>query len=334
MTFDQILAELNNRKFKPIYWLEGEEPYFIDQLTDYLATHVLTPDEQAFNQETVYGKEINPDQLVEMARQFPMMSEYRVVIVKEAQGIDARKWAALEAYFENPTASTVFVVAHKYKKVDKRKKWFKSVAKNGVVFESKKLYENQLPNWISDYLRARSYDITPKASILVSEYLGNDLGKVANELGKLQVNLPEGHKINEHDIEKNIGISKDFNHFELQKALAHRNFEKANRIVLYFAQNPKSHPLVVTLAILANFFGKTMCIYFEKDRSKQNLMRQLRVHSFALDDYLAASQNYPGSKVVENIGLLREYDLMSKGVDTGQVSDGELLKELVYKLMH
>ena len=332
MTYAEIIQELSQKKFKPIYLLYGDEPYFIDKITDYIAKNALDEAEKEFNQTILYGRDATPDQIVETAKRFPMMANHQVVIVKEAQNI--RNMDAFEQYARQPMTSTILVFAYKYKKPDKRKKVIKEMSKSGVVFESKTLYDSQIPEWTKQYLKHSGYDITPKACLLVSEFLGNDLNKIANELDKLKLNVAEGKNIDENDIEANIGISKDYNLFELQKAIGKRDVFKAQQIGLHFAQNSKNHPFVVTLSILSSFFSKVLGLYFMNGNNKMEVAKALKVNPYFAEDYMTAKKNYPAPKLVTNISILREYDLKSKGIGSGHTADGELLKELIYKLMH
>lgn len=332
MKFEDIYKELRSGAFRSLYFLFGDESYFIDRITDYIAENALDESEKSFNQTVLYGRDVNASQIVETAKRFPMMAEKQVVIIKEAQNIT--NYEALESYFQNPVATTILVFAYKYKKPDKRKKAFKLAQANGVYFESKKLYENQIPDWVKTYLGSHGHQITPKASIMIAEFLGTELSKISNELDKLLLNVNEGKTIDDHDIQENIGISKDFNFFELQKAIATRNFGKANQIGLYFAQNPKHHPFVVTLSLLNTFFSKVIALYFDPVSDKFSAAKKLRISPFVAEEYLKAKSNYSAPKAVQNISILREYDLRSKGIEGARIPDGELLKELVYRLMH
>lgn len=331
-TFQSIMADLKRKVYHPVYFLCGEEPYYIDKITDFIANNVLEEHEREFNQTVIYGKETEIANVIEYAKQFPMMANHQVVIVKEAQNL--RKIEDLQSYLENPSKSTVLVLAHKYKKPDKRKAFGKKLAKHSVYFESKKLYENKIPDWISSYLSERKYRISPKASLLVTEYLGTDLSKVANELDKLMLNLPEGTEISPKDIEENIGISKDFNTFELQGALGKKDLYKANLIAQHFALNAKEHPLVVTISSLYTYFSKILGYHFLKDRSQATVATALKVHPFFVKEYELAARNYPAKKAVAIIRYLKDFDLRSKGVNNPSTSDGELLKELVFKILH
>lgn len=334
ISFDQILSDLKNQIYSPVYLLHGEEPYFIDVISDFIEQNVLSDLEKEFNQTICYGKDTNVLTLISYARRFPMMANYQVIIVKEAQDLD--KIEDLLPYVENPLNSTLLVLCYKYGKLDKRKGLYKSIEKHGIAFESARLYDNKIPEWINEYLRNRKYAINPKASILLTEFVGNDLSKVVNELEKLFINLPEGSEITEDYIEKNIGISKDYNVFELQKAIGKREVLKANRIIQYFAANPRENPLVKVLPILFQFFSKILLYHYLPDKSRNNVAAALSVNPFFVADYQQAAKTFPPAKVMSVISLLREYDLKAKGVDNNALfaDDGELMKELIFKILH
>lgn len=336
MTLAELTKDIKSRKFRPVYLLHGEEPYFIDQLTDLLEKTVLSDAERGFNQTTFYGKDTEMASILNASKRFPMMSEYQLILVKEAQDL---KWGKDEsndhvlAYFEKPLQSTILVLAYKYANFDKRKKLFKLIEKNGVIFQSETVRDYKLASWIEDLVKSKGAQIAPQASALMAEYLGTDLAKVANETDKLLLNLTPGTTINTEHIQRNIGISKEFNVFELQKALASRNFYKSNQIINYFAANPKSHPMVVILANLNSWFTKILL--YHTLENKGNAAKELGVNPFFVKDYEMAARSYPGEKVIQIIGLLRIYDLKSKGVDsTGNVDHGSLLKELVFSILH
>lgn len=336
MTLAELTKEIKSRKFRPVYLLHGEEPYFIDQITDLLEKTVLNDAERGFNQTTFYGKDTDMASILSASKRFPMMSEYQLILVKEAQDL---KWGKDEsndhvlAYFEKPLQSTVLVLAYKYANFDKRKKLFKLIEKSGVVFQSEAVRDYKLASWIEDLVKSKGAQIAPQASALMAEYLGTDLSKVANETDKLLLNLAPGTTINTEHIQRNIGISKEFNVFELQKALASRNFYKSNQIINYFAANPKSHPMVVILANLNSWFTKILL--YHTLENKGNAAKELGVNPFFVKDYEMAARSFPGEKVIQIIGLLRTYDLKSKGVDsTGNVDQGSLLKELVFSILH
>lgn len=332
MTFEQIVADIRKKIYYPVYLLHGEEPFYIDQITDLIEESVLTDTEKEFNQTILYGRDTNPGLIIDCAMRFPMMSNYQVVIVKEAQDID--KIDDLQPYVEKPLKSTILVVAYKYKKIDQRKSFAKIVDKNGVLFESSKLYENKIPAWIQDQIRARGYTIAPQACQMLAEYLGTDLGKIINELEKLVINLPAGSMIDGAIIEKNIGISKDYNIFELQSALGKRDVVKANRIIHYFAANPKLNPAVVVITLLFNYFMKVMIYHQLEDKSKNNAASALSVGQWFVKDYEEAATKYTFRKLREVIGILREYDLKIKGVNNVSADEGELMKEMVYRILH
>ncbi len=334
MTFEQIISDLKNKIYKPVYFLSGEEVYFIDLITKYISDNVLTEAEKSFNQTVLYGKDTEIHTVINSAKRYPMMANYQVVIVKEAQNI--KNIDDLIHYAENPLKSTLLVINYKYKTLDKRKKLFKAIQEKGVLYESKKLYDNEVPAWINGYLKNKNRTIDPGAGMLLTEYLGNDLSKVANELDKLIITLPDGEfNITTTHIEKNIGISKDYNNFELHKALTQKNVLKANRIVNYFSRNTKDNPFTMTIATLYHFYSKVLTYHFIKNKSdKRSVASTLKVNPFFIGDYEKAAKNYNPAKTVEIISLLREYDLKSKGHNNVSTPDGELLKELVYKILH
>ena len=318
---------------KPIYFLMGEEAYYIDKISDFIENNVLDEAEKGFNQMVLYGRDISIDDIVSNAKRYPMMAERQVVIVKEAQDL-SRTIEKLAQYAENPQPSTVLVINYKYKKLDKRKTLYKTITKGGgVVFESKKLYDNQVPDWIRRVLKGQGYDNSPKAAQMLVEFLGTDLSKVNNELDKLKIVLPKGTQITPEHIEENIGISKDFNNFELRKAVGERNTFKAHQIAKYFADNPKDNPMVVTVALLFNFFSQLLHLHGLADKNPRSVASALRVNPYFVNEYLAAARNYPMKKVSAVISLLREFDVKSKGVGSNAVPQGDLLKELLVKIL-
>ncbi|MFA7688161.1 MAG: DNA polymerase III subunit delta [Moheibacter sp.] len=330
---ENIIKDIKNKKIAPIYFLMGEEPYFIDRISKFIEREVLTEDERGFNQTVIYGNETDLAGIVGLAKQFPMGAERSVVIVKEAQHL-ARTIDQLEAYANQPQPTTVLVFNYKGKTLDKRKKLYKEIQKSGVLFESKKLYENQVPDWIENTAKSLGFSIDTKAKFLLAEYLGNDLSRIENELEKLKIIINDG-KITLEIIEKNIGISKDYNNFELRNAIENRNPKKAFQIVHYFSQNPKDNPLVVTLSILFQLFSNLIVYHTLTDKSQSNVAKELRIHPFFVKDMANAAKNYPLKKATRIISLLREADVKSKGVGaTGNVSDGDLLKELIFKIFN
>lgn len=332
ISFENLMADLKNRIYYPVYLLHGEESYFIDAISDFIEQNVLSELEKEFNQTIVYGKDSNVFTLMSYAKRFPMMANYQVLIVKEAQDLDNLE--AFQAYLENPLTSTILVLCYKYGKVDKRKVFYKSVEKVGIAFESARFYDNKIPEWINDYLRQRKYSITPKASAMLTEFLGTDLGKIVNEIQKLLINIPAGSEITEEYVERNIGISKDYNVFELQKALSKKEVLKANRIIRYFAANPRENPLVKVIPMLSAHFSKILLYHVLPDKSANAVASALGIKPFFVADYQQAARSYPISKTVAIIALLREYDLRAKGVDNGSAGDGELMRELIFRILH
>lgn len=340
MTANDIIKDIKNRKFRPLYLLHGEEPYFIDQIGNYMEANILSDAEKGFNQTVLYGKDTDIMTVLNAAKRFPMMAEYQVIIVKEAQDM---KWGKEDAdkkginpvlsYFENPLASTVLVFCYKYGKFDKRKKAYKLIEKSGLIFESGTLYDNKIPAWIEGYVGEKNYRISTQASAMLCEYLGNDLSKIANEIDKLMLNIDAGQEIGLKDIQDNIGISKEYNVFELQSALIRRDVLKANQIINYFEANPKANPIVLILGNLNNFFSKVLMYHYIKDKSPKNVASELGVNPYFIKDYEIAARNFDYYKSTLIIGWLREYDLKSKGMNSN-ASHGELLKELVFKVLH
>jgi DNA polymerase-3 subunit delta len=310
----------------------GEEPYFIDKISDYLEEHVLNDAEKGFNQTILYGKDLDTATVIGHARRFPMMANYQLIIVREAQNI--KNIEELEPYIRNTLNSTILVIAYKYKPIDKRKTFVKLIDQKGVLFDSKKIYDNQLPAWITTYLKNQHYSISPQAAAMLAEYLGADLGKVVNELDKLIISLPAGSQISPDHIERNIGISKEFNVFELQNALGKKDLLKANRIINYFGANPIMNPFPPLISSLHSFFTKLLNYHFLEDKSQNNVAAALQVNPFFVKDYVAAAKNYNIKKIVEIIGILREYDMKSKGWGNVSASLADLEREMIYRILH
>jgi len=328
---NSIIKDIKNKKIAPIYFLSGEEPFFIDQVSRTIENEVLTEEERGFNQTILYGNDVEMADVIGLAKQFPMGAERQVVILKEAQHL-SRAIDQLESYAENPQTSTVLVFNYKGKTLDKRKKLYKTLQKNSVVLESKKIYDNQIPNWIETTAKETGLTLENRALFMMTEFLGADLGRIYNELQKLKIVAEDG-KITPEIVERNIGISKDYNNFELRSAIEIRNAPKAFTIAKHFSQNPKENPLVATLSILYQCFSNIIVYHTLTDKSQQNVARELGVHPFFVKDATAAAQNYPLKKATRIISLLREADVKSKGVgSTGNVSDGELLNELIFKI--
>ncbi|UGU16358.1 DNA polymerase III subunit delta [Sinomicrobium kalidii] len=329
----RIVADIQKGDIKPVYVLMGEEPYYIDRIAEFIEDNVLSEEEKGFNQVVLYGKDVAVGDIVESAKRYPMMAERQVVIVKEAQEL-SRTIENLAPYAENPQPTTVLVLCYKYKSLDKRKKLYKAVKKSGVLFQSKKLYENQVGDWIRRVLAGRKYAISPKAALMLVEFLGTDLGKINNELEKLQLILPEGTEITPSHIEENIGISKDYNNFELRKAIGEKDVVKATRIIHYFGQNPKDNPLVVTVALLFNFFSQLLQYHGLNDHSPRSVAGALRINPYFVKEYEAAARNYPMKKVSRAVAVLREMDVKGKGVGASNIPQADLLKELLVRIMN
>jgi len=324
-----IITNIKQGTIAPIYFLMGEESYYIDGISKYIETSVLTEEERGFNQMVLYGRDVSIEDIISSAKRYPMMAERQVLIVKEAQDL-SRTIEQLVSYVENPQPTTVLVICYKYKKLDARKKLAKLVKQKGVLFESKKLYENQVPDWIRRVLAGKGYTITPKAAQMLTEFLGNDLSKVNNELDKLQLIINPGAQITPQLVEENIGISKDYNNFELQNAIGQRDVKKAFGIVQYFAQNPKNHPLVMTVALMYSFFSKLLKYHSLTDKSLAP--KTLGVSPYFIKDYQTAARHYPMKKVSAIIAVIRDVDMKSKGVGASNLPPGDLLKELLVKI--
>lgn len=336
MTFEEILRDIRARQFQPIYFLHGEEPFFIDQIEAAIDASALSEAEKSFNQSILYGKEVNHLALLDTLRRYPMMSERQVVILREAQ--EMKSLSELASYVENPMPTTVFVVCHKHKKVDLRTKFGKALqGKNVVLFESKKLYDNQIADWIAGYGKTKKLSVEPQAAALLAEYLGADLAKVTNELDKLALNLPAGTAVTPAHVQEYVGISKDYNVFELQKAFATRDLPKITRIREHFASNIRKNPLIVTVSSLFAYFSKVYMLHSLKGSSDAELVKALELRSdWFLKEYKIAANNYSPAQTVRVISLLKEYDLRSKGVDTDTTNTGdeELMKELFWKILN
>lgn len=334
----QIVKNINNGQYAPIYFLQGEEPYYIDLISDLIEKNALDEAAKGFNQIILYGKDVRVNDVLGNAKRFPMMSDRQVVIVKEAQNIlDIGKEEGakpLMHYLENPLPSTILVLCYKHKKIDRRKALSKSLEKHAVFLTSNKLYDNQVPDWIRDYFRQKEFKITDKSIFMLAEYIGNNLERLSNEIDKMLINFKEKVEINDQIIQKYIGISKEYNAFELQKAVAFKELVKANRIINYFESNPKSNPVIPIISLLYSFFSKLLMVHGTSDKSDNNLATVLKVNRFFVRDYTSAARNYPAHKVVGIIHDLRHADLQSKGVNAANLPDGQILKELIFKIMH
>ncbi len=333
VTYEELISDLKKRIFKPVYFLAGEEPYYIDLIINYIENNILPEAERDFNQIITYGDDTTIPEIIDTARRFPMMSSHQVVIIKEAQSL--KKIEDLAFYLEKPLLSTILVFSYKYKTLDKRTKLFKTLESNGSYFESARVRDYLIPGWIERYLMLKGIKTDPSASAMLTEYLGTDLHKIVNELDKLIITLPAGKPtITTSLIEKNIGISKDYNNFELQKALGEKNILKANMIVQYFANNPKDNPITLTIASVFGYFSKLLTYHYLTDKSKNNVAAVLKVNPYFVKDYENSATKYNVAKTVQIVSLLRTYDMKSKGYGDPGTEPGDLLKELVYRILH
>jgi DNA polymerase-3 subunit delta len=331
MTFEGIMSDLKAAKYAPVYFLMGEEPFFIDHITDYITEHVLTAEERSFNQLVLYGRDTDMKSIVSSARRYPMMASRQVIIVREAQQL--KNLDGLESYLAAIMPSTVLVFAYKYKKLDKRTKLVKLLDEKSILLVSDKLREDKVPAWIISYLKERDYRTDQKTATLLVDFLGNDLGKIGNELDKLMLVVPSGSKdITPDLVEKNIGISKDYNTFELTRALATGDLVRSGRIVRYFAVNPKNNPFVLTLSSLFYYFTKVLLYHGLADKSRDNVARELGISPYFAGEYIQAASQFPLGKTRRIISWLREYDLKAKGGSLA--SEGDLLRELIFKITH
>jgi len=331
-----IINDIKKGHIKPVYFLAGEESFFIDQISDYIEENLLPESAKGFDQMIVYGLEVNLPDLILQARRFPMMGDKQVIIVKEAQHLFKKKAdsEALESYLQQPADSTVLVFNYKYKKLDKRKKIYKLIKEKGVYFETKRLYDRDVVKWIVETAQAMGHVIDLKSAQMLVDFLGLNLSKIYNELNKLHLILSEKAPITPDAIEMHIGISKDYNNFELKSAIAKGDYLKAQKIITYFATNPKEHPIVVTMAILYNFFRDLFIYHSLNDKSKFSVAKALGINPYFVEEYQLAAQKYPMKKVTANIGYIKEADLRSKGVESGNMTVKDILNELLYKLMH
>ena len=334
-TFQHIMQDLKSRRFAPVYMLMGAEAYYIDLISDYIADHVLSPEERDFNQTICFGSDVTAVQVADMARRYPMMAEYQVIIVKEAQNV--RSLEALEKYLKNPVKSTILVWCHKNGKIDARKKAFGLAQAVGVVFESKKLRDYQLPDFIQDYLKKKNVSIDPKACQMIADHIGTDLSRLASELDKVLISLPEDHlRVTPEVVEREIGVSKDFNAFELRNAIIQKDSFKANQIVKYFDSNPKAGSLYSFLPLLFSYFQNLMIVHYAPRRnSEQDIAGALDLrNTWGVRDYMIGLKNYSARKTMDIISKLRDIDGKSKGLDNPNTGVGDLMKELVFFILH
>lgn len=334
ITCDDILRELRSKQYRPIYYLMGEEAYYIDLISDYIMDNVLTDTEKEFNLSVVYGADVDIATVINAAKRYPMMSEHQVVIVKEAQSI--RNIDELSYYLQKPLRSTILVMCHKHGVLDRRKKLAAEIEKVGILFESKKLKETQLPAFITSYMTRKGVDLEPKATSMLADFVGTDLSRLTGELEKLIITLPKGQtRVTPEQIERNIGISKDYNNFELRSALVERNVLKANQIINYFEKNPKTNPLQMTLSLLFGFYSNLMLAYYAPEKSEQGIASFLGLKSpWQAREYQTAMKRYSGVKTMQIIGEIRYTDAKSKGIGNSSLTDSELLRELIFKILH
>ena len=314
ITCADILKELRAKQYRPVYYLMGEEPYYIDLIADYITDNILTETEKEFNLTVVYGADVDIATVINAAKRYPMMSEHQVVVVKEAQNI--RNMEELSYYLQKPLLSTILVICHKHGVLDRRKKLAAEIEKTGVLFESKKVKDAQLPAFITSYMKRKGIDVEPKATAMLADFVGADLSRLTGELEKLIITLPKGHtRVTPEQIEKNIGISKDYNNFELRSALVEKDVLKANKIIKYFEENPKTNPIQMTLSLLFGFFSNLMLAYYAPEKSEQGIANMLGLRTpWQAKDYLAAMRRYNGVKTMQIIGEIRYADAKSKGV--------------------
>jgi len=332
-TYEYLLSELRRGIYKPVYLLMGEESYYIDIISDFIQNNVLDEAQREFDLTVIYGKDTDMATVVNAAKRYPMMSSYQIVIVKEAQMI--KDWEPIQYYLSKPLNSTILVFAYKYGTPDKRKKWIQDISKVGIVFESDKLRDYEMGAWINQYAKQKNVSVDVKAVEMLTEFLGTDLSKVANELDKLLITkAADSNRITPEQIEKNIGISKDFNVFELQAALINKDVKKVNRIVRYFADNKKANPMIMVLAQLFNFFSNLMIYHYLSDKSASNVASELKINPYFVKEYEKAAKAFGAWKTMNIITWIRDTDARGKGVDSNGVEDGELMKELVFKILH
>ncbi|MEM1325051.1 MAG: DNA polymerase III subunit delta [Bacteroidota bacterium] len=335
ITFPQLLQQLKKKEYQPIYLLHGDESYFIDQVADYIEENVLSDGEKAFNQSILYGKETEAKSLIDTCFRYPMMSPYQVVILKEAQ--EMRSLKDLKAYVEKAVPTTILVICHKHKKLNLNSAFGKALKAKATILEAKKLYDNQVGDWIRTELKSRKRNIAPEAAELMAEYLGTNLSKVTNALDKLSLNLDAQKTITTEDVEQHVGISKDYNVFELQKALGQGDVLKANRIINYFAADPRKHSIIMLIGTLYNYFSKILMLHQLRQSPENEVLKVLGLRSnYFLREYKQAARRFSWHRTIKVISVLKEYDLKSKGVDFNKTNteDGALMKELVWKILH
>ena len=334
VTCDDILKELRAKQYRPIYYLMGEESYYIDLITNYIANNILTETEKEFNLTVVYGGDTDITSIINAAKRYPMMSEHQIIIVKKAQSV--RNMEELSYYLQKPLTSTILVLCHKHGVLDRRKKLVAEIEKNGILFESKKIKENQLPAFITSYMKRKGFDMEPKAVSMLTDFVGTDLSRLTGELEKLIITIPKNQtRITPEQIELNIGVSKDYNNFELRSAIIEKDILKANKIVKYFDENPKTNPIQMTLSLLFGFFSNLMLAYYAPEKTEQGVAVFLGLKTpWQSREYLIAMKRYSGIKTMQIIGEIRAADAQSKGIGNSSLSNGDILRELIFKIFH
>ncbi|GDX52533.1 DNA polymerase III subunit delta [Bacteroidota bacterium] len=332
--FTEVMRELKSKIYHPIYFLEGEEAYYIDSISNFIEQKVLNDSEKSFNQFILYGKDTSINQINDYARGYPMMGTYQVVIVKEAQNFKADEWEKLLPYFEKPLKSTILVICHKHKKLDKRNKSVKKIVDHSVFLTADKIYDSKLPQWIITFIKEEGLKISEPAAALMAEFVGNDLNRIATEIEKLIINIPKEKTIDVDDITKNIGLSREYNSFELQRALAFRDVLKANRIINYFASNQKNNPAVLVTGTLFGYFQKVYVAHSFGARDKNTVASAIGINPFFADEYLTAMKNFPPLKTEQVLQTIGEYEMKFKGVNSANTSQAELMKEMIFKILH
>tara|TARA_X000000368_G_scaffold187368_1_gene147827 strand:+ start:1098 stop:2105 length:1008 start_codon:yes stop_codon:yes gene_type:complete len=331
-TLSEIKNDIKTKTFSPIYLLMGEEEFYIDNITNLFIQNVLTEEEKQFNLNILYGKDTSIDQIISICKKYPLMSDFQIVLVKEAQDL-SRTFDSIIEYVKNPLKTTILIINYKHKSIDKRKVVYKEINKVGKIFESKKLYDNQVQNWINEKINIAGFSIDQKSTVLINEHLGNSLSKISNEIDKLLEIKKNDKIIKSDDVEKYIGISKEFNNFELRRALGEKNFDKAFQITQYFSENPNSNPLVVSISIIFDFFNKLLIYHSNSNSNDKKMAALLGINPFFLSEYHIASRNYSLKSVVGVISVIRDYDMYSKGVKVKKANP-YLLKELITRIIN
>lgn len=335
MTFENIVSNIYKKIYHPVYFLAGEETYYIDKLSEFIENVVLSDVEKEFNLNILYGRDVDIKTIVDYALRYPMMSNYQVVIVREAQILEKNIYDLEELYLNRYQKSTILVICFNNKTLDGRRTLKKKLEKDFVYFESKKVSEDKLSTWITNLVKEKNYDITVDAAQLLADYLGNDLNKIENEINKLLISQPQNTKINSELIEQNTGISKDFNIFELQKAIGNKDIVKVNRIINYFASNPKENPMIKNLALLYRYFNQLLTYHqIENKSDTKDVASKIGVNPFFVNEYMRAAKNYSPNKLIEIISLLKHYDLISKGIVFSSANESELMREMMFKILH